>query len=209
MTLPNDANSAASQNSGAESNCHEKRQSEHTTHAEDFTQDFLGKMAAQYERIDDKCNENAEVTKTAYYYKEEHLEIDLFQREWDLRHRQLTCRKNPGHENFLPVKEFTLDDLPAALRHQEVLNYIQAVCPLVVRQRVVRQGQKYAGGSGSSGKDKSMLKTAGRQARTKVYRRQRVVRQGQKYAGGSGLSGKDKTILEAMWLWGKVKIVLE
>ena len=64
---------------------------------------------------------------------EEHLEIDLFQRDWDLRHRQLTCSKNPGHENFYPVKEVSLEDLPLSLRHQEVFDYIQAVSQLVVR----------------------------------------------------------------------------
>ncbi|GFR72334.1 hypothetical protein ElyMa_005702600 [Elysia marginata] len=99
-------------------------------------------MAAPYEKIDDNCTENPEVTKSSYYYKEEHLEIDLFQRDWDLRHRQLTCTKNPGHDNFFPVKEVTLEDMPLPIRHQEVLDYIQAVSQLVVRIRVKHTSSK-------------------------------------------------------------------
>ncbi|KAK3719806.1 hypothetical protein RRG08_040108 [Elysia crispata] len=99
-------------------------------------------MAAQYEKIDNSCTENPEATKSSYYYKEEHLEIDLFQRDWDLRHRQLTCTKNPAHESFYPVKEISLEDLPLSIRHQEVLDYIQAVGPLVVRIRVKHTSSK-------------------------------------------------------------------
>ncbi|CAL1546277.1 unnamed protein product, partial [Lymnaea stagnalis] len=54
----------------------------------------------------------------------------------DLRHRYITCTKNPGHEQFIPIKDLTLDDFPGALRYQSVLDYVIALSQLVVRLKV-------------------------------------------------------------------------
>ncbi|XP_012940344.1 uncharacterized protein LOC101857580, partial [Aplysia californica] len=112
-------------------------------------------MAQKYQKIDGECSDHANKSKHSFYNKEEHLEIDLFQREADLHHRQLTCIKNPGHDNFTPVKELTMEDLPDSLRHKEVLEYIQAYSKIVVRIKVCHT-------SHSRPKDDPFLNFAGR-----------------------------------------------
>ncbi|CAG5132575.1 unnamed protein product [Candidula unifasciata] len=91
---------------------------------------------AEYQKIDADYSDHSATAKSNYYRKEEHLEIDLFQREADLHHRRLTCSRNPGHENFIPIPDLTLDCFPEALRHQEVLDYVVAFSKLVVRLKV-------------------------------------------------------------------------
>ncbi|KAK0064829.1 hypothetical protein Bpfe_005918 [Biomphalaria pfeifferi] len=90
---------------------------------------------AQYKKIDGQCSNHLAKSKSQYF-KEEHLEIELFQRDSDLRHRQLTCIKNPGHEKLVPINELTLDNFPLPLRHQCVMDYVTAFSPLVVRIKV-------------------------------------------------------------------------
>ncbi|KAH9496003.1 hypothetical protein Btru_014865 [Bulinus truncatus] len=91
---------------------------------------------AQYQKIDGQCSNNLPRTWSARYSKEEHLEVELYQRDSDLRHRHLTCMKNPGHEKFIPIQELCLDNFPLPLRHQCIMDYVSAFSHLVVRIKV-------------------------------------------------------------------------
>ncbi|BFZ24080.1 hypothetical protein BsWGS_27119 [Bradybaena similaris] len=56
--------------------------------------------------------------------------------EADLRQHYDDCEKNPGHKNFIPVEEFSIDNLPEGYRDSDIVEYIQAVSDLTVRVRV-------------------------------------------------------------------------
>ena len=45
------------------------------------------------------------------------------------------CQKNPGHEDFIPVHEFTLDHLPRSLSHKEY-EMLRTATDLTVRIRI-------------------------------------------------------------------------
>ncbi|BFZ24082.1 hypothetical protein BsWGS_27121 [Bradybaena similaris] len=46
------------------------------------------------------------------------------------------CQKNPGHKNFIPVEEFSIEHLPEEYRYTDVVDYIRAVSDLTVRVTV-------------------------------------------------------------------------
>lgn len=52
--------------------------------------------------------------------------------EADLHRHYDSCTKNPGHENFIPVDKFKIEDLPEGYRDQDVVDYIRAMSGLTV-----------------------------------------------------------------------------
>ncbi|CAG5132246.1 unnamed protein product, partial [Candidula unifasciata] len=56
--------------------------------------------------------------------------------EGDLHRHYDSCKKNPGHKNFIPVDKFSVEDLPEDYRDKNVVNYIRAVSDLTVRVTV-------------------------------------------------------------------------
>ncbi|GFO41619.1 hypothetical protein PoB_006812400 [Plakobranchus ocellatus] len=47
-----------------------------------------------------------------------------------------SCEKNPGHERFIPVSAFCIDDLPERYRKQSFFDLVKGFSDLVVRLRV-------------------------------------------------------------------------
>ncbi|RUS91933.1 hypothetical protein EGW08_000335, partial [Elysia chlorotica] len=50
--------------------------------------------------------------------------------------RWQSCTKNPGHRDFIPVKDFTMRHLPPDLRDQQTFSMFKAIADLTVRLRV-------------------------------------------------------------------------
>ncbi|XP_055898679.1 uncharacterized protein LOC106075259 isoform X1 [Biomphalaria glabrata] len=61
--------------------------------------------------------------------------------EGDLHRYMKTCTKNPGHAGFIPVVKFSLDDLPATHREENLLKFIKAAADLTVRINVTMTSQ--------------------------------------------------------------------
>ncbi|CAG5131506.1 unnamed protein product [Candidula unifasciata] len=53
--------------------------------------------------------------------------------EADLQRLLVDCDKNPGHENFIPVNEFSLKHLPDGYKDEDIVNYIRAQADLTVK----------------------------------------------------------------------------
>ncbi|KAH9513562.1 hypothetical protein Btru_033361 [Bulinus truncatus] len=53
--------------------------------------------------------------------------------ESDLHRHFIDCNKNPGHTNFIPVKDFNIDHLPPDYRDEDIVNYIKSQSELTVR----------------------------------------------------------------------------
>ncbi|BFZ19024.1 hypothetical protein BsWGS_22063 [Bradybaena similaris] len=62
--------------------------------------------------------------------------------EADLHREFDTCAKNPGHENFIPVDKFGIEDLPEGYRDSDLVDYIRAVSDLTVRVTVTYVSDK-------------------------------------------------------------------
>uniref|UniRef100_A0A2C9M0Z6 Peptidase S1 domain-containing protein n=1 Tax=Biomphalaria glabrata TaxID=6526 RepID=A0A2C9M0Z6_BIOGL len=56
-----------------------------------------------------------------------------FGSEADLHKHWIDCGKNPGHSNFIPVKEFNINNLPLEYRDEDILKYIKTQSELTVR----------------------------------------------------------------------------
>ncbi|CAG5125583.1 unnamed protein product, partial [Candidula unifasciata] len=56
--------------------------------------------------------------------------------EADLYRHYDSCKKNPGHKNFIPVDKFSIEDLPEDYHDKDILAYIRAVSDLTVRVTV-------------------------------------------------------------------------
>ncbi|XP_013083124.1 uncharacterized protein LOC106068335 [Biomphalaria glabrata] len=56
--------------------------------------------------------------------------------EADLHKCLTTCNKNPGHTDFIPVRKFSLKDLPEPYRFDDVFDYINVLSDLTVRVHV-------------------------------------------------------------------------
>ncbi|XP_059162126.1 uncharacterized protein LOC131945136 [Physella acuta] len=56
--------------------------------------------------------------------------------EADLHKHYTRCKKNPGHVNFIPVKDFNLDHLPSRYRDVIMLEVIKALSALTVMIKV-------------------------------------------------------------------------
>ncbi|BFZ24055.1 hypothetical protein BsWGS_27094 [Bradybaena similaris] len=52
------------------------------------------------------------------------------------------CTKNPGHENFIPVDKFRMENLPEDYRHKDFFDFIQAESDLTVRLTVTYISKK-------------------------------------------------------------------
>ncbi|KAK6979261.1 RNA polymerase II-associated protein 3 [Biomphalaria glabrata] len=56
--------------------------------------------------------------------------------EADLHKLFNKCKKNPGHLDFIPIKQFKIDHLPADYRDQDLYNFIKVAADLTVRVSV-------------------------------------------------------------------------
>lgn len=43
------------------------------------------------------------------------------------------CTKNPGHENFIPIREFSKNHLPSRYRYQDMEDMVRAIADITVR----------------------------------------------------------------------------
>ncbi|KAI8761591.1 hypothetical protein BgiBS90_030623 [Biomphalaria glabrata] len=53
--------------------------------------------------------------------------------EADLHKYLVSCKKNPGHSQFIPVDTFTLKHLPESLQNNDLYEYIKVIADLTVR----------------------------------------------------------------------------
>lgn len=60
----------------------------------------------------------------------------------ELHHHLTVCDKNPGHEQFIPVEQFTLDSLPARYQDNDRIDFIGALANLTVRVSVTYVSDK-------------------------------------------------------------------
>uniref|UniRef100_A0A0B7BEI6 Uncharacterized protein n=1 Tax=Arion vulgaris TaxID=1028688 RepID=A0A0B7BEI6_9EUPU len=60
-------------------------------------------------------------------------EISCCGHEVDLYRHLGSCKKNPGHKMFTPLDKFTVIDLPASYRDNNIVNLIKALSDLTVR----------------------------------------------------------------------------
>lgn len=56
--------------------------------------------------------------------------------EADLHKNTDECKKNPGHRDFIPVKDFTLNSLPVAYQDSVMFELIQTMASLTVQVKV-------------------------------------------------------------------------
>ncbi|BFZ24267.1 hypothetical protein BsWGS_27306 [Bradybaena similaris] len=75
-----------------------------------------------------------------------------YREEADLQRHYDRCRKNPGHENFIPIDKFSIKDLPARYRNTDMVDYIRAVSDLTVRVTVKYVSERRPKTVGVSGK---------------------------------------------------------
>ncbi|KAI8771357.1 hypothetical protein BgiBS90_028076, partial [Biomphalaria glabrata] len=56
----------------------------------------------------------------------------------DIQNHVESCRKNPGHANFIPITRFTQTDLPEDLQDDTLYELIKAISDITVRIRVTK-----------------------------------------------------------------------
>ncbi|KAH9512219.1 hypothetical protein Btru_041155 [Bulinus truncatus] len=59
------------------------------------------------------------------------------------------CKKNPGHENFTPVKDFGLQSLPEGVQIEDIYQCIREMIPLTVKLVMSPRNESAQTGSGS------------------------------------------------------------
>ncbi|BFZ19025.1 hypothetical protein BsWGS_22064 [Bradybaena similaris] len=72
--------------------------------------------------------------------------------EADFGRHYILCDKNPGHQNFIPVDKFGIQDLPEDYRDSDVVDYIRAISDLTVRVSVKYVSDRRPATVPSSGK---------------------------------------------------------
>jgi hypothetical protein len=55
------------------------------------------------------------------------------QGEAELHQHQTNCKKNPGHEEFVPVNKFSLEHFPPGYHDNDLYDFIKIVADLTVR----------------------------------------------------------------------------
>ncbi|XP_059172636.1 uncharacterized protein LOC131953467 [Physella acuta] len=78
-------------------------------------------------------------SKDITQYFEGHHEVeecepdDTGERENNTNTRWTRCAKNPGHVDFIPIKDFSLSHLPAAFQDDDLYRLIKGIADLTVR----------------------------------------------------------------------------
>ncbi|CAL1546330.1 unnamed protein product [Lymnaea stagnalis] len=79
------------------------------------------------------CTNSAEETDAKHKLNNGNHEVECFNDKSDTGTRKLeTCKKNPGHVNFIPVTSFQLGNLPVQCRDKRLVSYIRFLSRLVV-----------------------------------------------------------------------------
>lgn len=61
------------------------------------------------------------------------MEFTSFNAESDLHHSLIMCEKNPGHKDYTPVNEISLDKFPESVQNEAVLEFIKVKAKETVR----------------------------------------------------------------------------
>ncbi|XP_059176898.1 uncharacterized protein LOC131956465 [Physella acuta] len=66
-----------------------------------------------------------------------HHETEVcYEGEFELDKHQQDCKKNPGHVNFIPIKDFDYDHLPERYQDLDMMQVIQSLAALTVKLKV-------------------------------------------------------------------------
>lgn len=73
------------------------------------------------------------MTSPGHHEVEECEPDDTGERENNTNTRWTRCAKNPGHVDFIPIKDFSLSHLPAGFQDDDLYQLIKGIADLTVR----------------------------------------------------------------------------